>query len=142
MTEEVCNDFIEMYEENLVNLLENSEKTEDDPNVRVDAMVDTVIQARRELDPSLTLKLRSLETMKNYKQFLLSEYKLFSVIDKTKIGPIFAEYLLFTMLSDYEVEDHIDFEVFGDELNIAYQQMPAEYQDLKRIFPWGKLIDF
>lgn len=140
----VRQEFVDMYEENLINEMDakGDNATEDEErSMRVNAMVDAALQVRKDMDPLLATRLKSLENLKDYKQYLLSEFKLFGVVDKSKAGRIFAEYLLFTLLDEFEVDDNIDFDVFGDELDKAYAQMPYEYRDLRRIYPWGVLID-
>lgn len=140
----VRQEFVDMYEENLINEMDakGDDATEDEErSMRVNAMVDAALQVRKDMDPLLATRLKSLENLKDYKQYLLSEFKLFGVVDKSKAGRIFAEYLLFTLLDEFEVDDNIDFDVFGDELDKAYAQMPYEYRDLRRIYPWGVLID-
>ena len=140
----VRQEFVDMYEENLINEMDakGDNATEDEErSMRVNAMVDAALQVRKDMDPLLATRLKSLENLKDYKQYLLSEFKLFGAIDKSKAGRIFAEYLLFTLLDEFEVDDNIDFDVFGDELDKAYAQMPYEYRDLRRIYPWGVLID-
>lgn len=140
----VRQEFVDMYEENLINEMDakGDDATEDEErSMRVNAMVDAALQVRKDMDPLLATRLKSLENLKDYKQYLLSEFKLFGAVDKSKAGRIFAEYLLFTLLDEFEVDDNIDFDVFGDELDKAYAQMPYEYRDLRRIYPWGVLID-
>ncbi len=140
----VRQEFVDMYEENLINEMDakGDNATEDEErSMRVNAMVDAALQVRKDMDPLLATRLKSLENLKDYKQYLLSEFKLFGAVDKSKAGRIFAEYLLFTLLDEFEVDDNIDFDVFGDELDKAYAQMPYEYRDLRRIYPWGVLID-
>ena len=140
----VRQEFIDMYEENLINEMDakGDNATEDEErSMRVNAMVDAALQVRKDMDPLLATRLKSLENLKDYKQYLLSEFKLFGAVNKSKAGRIFAEYLLFTLLDEFEVDDNIDFDVFGDELDKAYAQMPYEYRDLRRIYPWGVLID-
>ena len=48
-------------------------------------------------------------------------------------------------MDEFEAEDVIDFSYLGDELNKAYARIPEDYKetlrDLRRIFPWGNLID-
>lgn len=140
----VRQEFIDMYEENLINEMDakGDDVSEDEERtMRVNAMVDTALQVRKDMDPLLATRLKSLENLKEYKQYLLSEFKLFGAIDKAKVGKIFAEYLLFALLDEFEVDDNVDFDVFGGELDAAYAKMPYEYQDLRRIYPWGVLID-
>lgn len=140
----VRQEFVDMYEENLINEMDakGDDVSEDEErSMRVNAMVDAALQVRKDMDPLLATRLKLLENLKEYKQYLLSEFKLFGAVDKSKAGKIFAEYLLFTLLDEFEVDDNIDFDVFGDELDKAYAQMPYEYQDLRRIYPWGVLID-
>ena len=140
----VRQEFVDMYEENLINEMDakGDNATEDEErSMRVNAMVDAALQVRKDMDPLLATRLKSLENLKDYKQYLLSEFKLFGAVDKSKAGRIFAEYLLFTLLDEFEVDDNIDFDVYGDELDKAYAQMPYEYRDLRRIYPWGVLID-
>lgn len=140
----VRQEFIDMYEENLINEMDakGDDVSEDEERtMRVNAMVDTALQVRKDMDPLLATRLKSLENLKEYKQYLLSEFKLFGAIDKAKVVKIFAEYLLFALLDEFEVDDNIDFDVFGGELDAAYAKMPHEYQDLRRIYPWGVLID-
>lgn len=140
----VCQEFVDMYEENLINEMDakGDDVSEDEERtMRVNAMVDAALQVRKDMDPLLATRLKSLENLKEYKQYLLSEFKLFGAVDKSKAGRIFAEYLLFTLLDEFEVDDNIDFDVFGDELDAAYAKMPPEYRDLRRIYPWGVLID-
>ena len=104
-------------------------------------MVDTAMQVRKDLDPLLAKKLKSLENLKDYKQYLLAEFRIFGFIPKSSTARIFAEYLLLSLLDEFEIEDRIDFEVFGNELNQAFMKMSDDYKDLRRIFPWGQLID-
>lgn len=140
----VCQEFVDMYEENLINEMDakGDDVSEDEERtMRVNAMVDAALQVRKDMDPLLATRLKSLENLKEYKQYLLSEFKLFGAVDKSKAGRIFAEYLLFTLLDEFEVDDNIDFDVFGNELDAAYAKMPPEYRDLRRIYPWGVLID-
>lgn len=140
----VRQEFVDMYEENLINAMDakGDDASEDEERaMRVNAMVDAALQVRKDMDPLLATRLKSLENLKEYKQYLLSEFKLFGAVDKSKAGRIFAEYLLFTLLDEFEVDDNIDFDVFGDELDAAYAKMPPEYRDLRRIYPWGVLID-
>ncbi len=145
LTDPVRQEFIDMYEENLIDLMEksNTEKLseEDERSLRISAMVDTAMQVRKDLDPLLAKKLKSLENLKDYKQYLLAEFRIFGFIPKSSTARIFAEYLLLSLLDEFEIEDRIDFEVFGNELNQAFMKMSDDYKDLRRIFPWGQLID-
>ena len=145
LTDPVRQEFIDMYEETLIDLMEksNTEKLseEDERSLRISAMVDTAMQVRKDLDPLLAKKLKSLENLKDYKQYLLAEFRIFGFIPKSSTARIFAEYLLLSLLDEFEIEDRIDFEVFGNELNQAFMKMSDDYKDLRRIFPWGQLID-
>ena len=145
LTDPVRQEFIDMYEENLIDLMEksNTEKLseEDERSLRISAMVDTAMQVRKDLDPLLAKKLKSLENLKDYKQYLLAEFRIFGFTPKSSTARIFAEYLLLSLLDEFEIEDRIDFEVFGNELNQAFMKMSDDYKDLRRIFPWGQLID-
>ena len=141
----VRQEFIDMYEETLIDLMEKSDEEslseEDERTFRVNAMVDTALHVRKDLDPLLANKLKSLENLKDYKQILLTEFRLFGYVPKSCAARIFAEYLLLSLLDEFEIEDRIDFDVFGNELNKAFNQMTDDYKDLRRIFPWGRLID-
>ena len=145
LTDPVRQEFIDMYEETLIDLMEksNTEKLseEDERSLRISAMVDTAMQVRKDLDPLLAKKLKSLENLKDYKQYLLAEFRIFGFIPKSSTARIFAEYLLLSLLDEFEIEDRIGFEVFGNELNQAFMKMSDDYKDLRRIFPWGQLID-
>ncbi len=144
-TDPVRQEFIDMYEETLIDLMEKSDEAslseEDERTLRINAMVDTALRVRKDLDPLLANKLKSLENLKDYKQILLAEFRLFGYVPKSSVAHIFAEYLLLSLLNEYEIDDRIDFDVFGDELNKAFNQMSDDYKDLRRIFPWGRLID-
>lgn len=141
----VRQEFIDMYEDTLVDLLEkngDAPLTEDaERTMRVNAMVDTALRVRRDMDSLLAAKLKSLENLKDYKQYLMTEFKLFGAVPKSIAARVFAEYLLFSLLDEFEIEDRIDFDVFDGVLNRVYEQMPEEYKDLGRVFPWGHLID-
>jgi len=145
VTDPVRQEFIDMYEETLIDLMEKENKTslseEEDRSLRVNAMVDTALHVRKDLDPLLANKLKSLENLKDYKQILLSEFKILGFIPKASAARVFAEYLLLSLLDEFEIEDRIDFDVFGNELNLAFNQMTDDYKDLRRIFPWGRLLD-
>lgn len=148
MTAEICDpvrqEFIDMYEDSLVDEIESrdSDFTEDDERcMRINAMVDAALSVRKDMDPLLANKLKSLENLRNYKQYLLSEFKLFGAVDKSLTAKLFAEYLLMSLLNEYEIEDRINFDVFGDLLNKAYRKMPSDYQEMRRVFPWGLLVD-
>lgn len=138
----VRQEIIDMYEEEFVSdagddevLTEEKERT-----MRVNAMVEVALRVRKDLDPLLAQKLKTLENLRDYKQYLLAEFKIFGEVEKAKVEPVFAEYLLFSIMDEFEVDEHINFEIF-DALNFAYRKMPAEYRDFGRIFPWGCLID-
>ena len=120
---------------------EESLSEQDGRTLRVNAMVDTALHVRKDLDPLLANKLKSLENLKDYKQILLAEFRLFGHVSKSSAARIFAEYLLLALLDEFVIEDRIDFDVFGNELNKAFNQMTDDYKDLRRIFPWGRLID-
>lgn len=144
----VRQEFADMYEETLVDALEakNGEVSEDEErNLRVDAMVDAAMRVRKDLDPLLANKLKSLENLKDYKQYLFSEFKLLGYVSRHSSARVFAEYLLMSIMDEFEAEDVIDFSYLGDELNKAYARIPEDYKetlrDLRRIFPWGNLID-
>ena len=131
----VRQEFVDMYEENLINEMDakGDNATEDEErSMRVNAMVDAALQVRKDMDPLLATRLKSLENLKDYKQYLLSEFKLFGAVDKSKAGRIFAEYLLFTLLDEFEVDDNIDFDVFGDELDKASLSARADSSSAKR----------
>ena len=141
----VRREFIDMYEETLIDLMEKANETplseEDERTLRINAMVDTALRVRKDMDPLLVNKLKSLENLKDYKQILLSEFKILGFVPKTSAARIFAEYLLLSLLNEFEIEDRIDFDVFGNEINLAFNQMTDDYKDLRRIFPWGRLLD-
>ena len=139
----VRQEFMDMYEETLIDLMEKAEdlSEEDERTLRINAMVDTALRVRKDLDPLLANKLKSLENLKEYKQILLAEFRILGNVSKASAARIFAEYLLLSLLNEFEVEDRIDFDVFGDELNQAFDQMTDDYKDLRRIFPWGRLVD-
>ncbi len=141
----VRQEFIDMYEETLIDLIEKSDESglseETERSLRVNAMVDTALRVRKDLDPLLANKLKSLENLKDYKQYLMSEFRIFGFVSKPSAARIFAEYLLLSLLNEFEVDDRIDFDVFGNEMNLAFSQLPDDYKDLRRIFPWGRLID-
>ena len=138
-------EFMDMYEETLVDLIEKSGKTElsedDERTLRINAMVDTAMNVRKDLDPFLANKLKSLVNLKDYKQILLSEFRIFGYVSKSSVARIFAEYLLMSLLNEYEIEDRIDFDIFGNELNDAFSKMSDDYKELSRVFPWGQLLD-
>lgn len=144
-TDPVRQEFMDMYEETLIDLMEKSNESalseEDERALRVNAMVDTALRVRKDLDPLLANKLKSLENLKDYKQILLAEFRIFGFVSKTSTARIFAEYLLLSLLDEFEIEDRIDFDVFGNELNDAFDQMTDDYKDLRRVFPWGRLLD-
>lgn len=141
----VRQEFIDMYEETLIEALdeaaENDLSEENERSMRVNAMVDVALRVRKDMDPLLASKLKSLENLKDYKQYLLSEFRIFGFVPKASAGRIFAEYLLLSILDEFEVEDRIDFDIFGNDMNAAFSQMTPDYKDLRRIFPWGCLID-
>ena len=141
----VRQEFIDMYEETLIDLMEKSDESdlseESERSLRVNAMVDTALRVRKDMDPLLANKLKSLENLKDYKQYLLAEFRIFGFIPKASAARVFAEYLLLSLLNEFEVNDRIDFEVFGNDMNQAFMQVPDDYKDLRRIFPWGRLID-
>ena len=141
----VRQEFIDMYEETLIDLMEKANEAslseEDERSLRVNAMVDTALHVRKDLDPLLANKLKSLENLKDYKQILLSEFKIFGCVSKASAARIFAEYLLLSLLDEFEIEDRINFDVFGNELDQAFDQMTDDYKDLRRIFPWGRLLN-
>ena len=141
----VRQEFIDMYEETLIDLMEKSDEStlseEDERTLRINAMVDTALRVRKDLDPLLANKLKSLENLKDYKQILLAEFRLFGNIPKASVARIFAEYLLLSLLNEFEIDDRIDFDVFGNELNKAFSEMTDDYKELRRIFPWGRLLD-
>lgn len=144
----VRQEFIDMYEETLVDAMEtkNNDISEDEErNLRIDAMVDVAMRVRKDLDPLLANKLKSLENLKDYKQYLLSEFKLLGFVPRHDSAHVFAEYLLMSIMDEFEAEDIIDFSYLGDELNSAYASAPDDYKgtlrELRRIFPWGNLID-
>ena len=141
----VRQEFIDMYEETLIDLMEKSDESdiseESERSLRVNAMVDTALRVRKDMDPLLANKLKVLENLKDYKQYLMAEFRIFGFIPKGSAARIFAEYLLLSLLNEFEVDDRVDFEVFGNDLNQAFMQMPDDYKDLRRIFPWGRLID-
>ena len=141
----VRQEFIDMYEETLIDLMEKSDESdlseEAERSLRVNAMVDTALNVRKDLDPLLANKLKSLENLKDYKQYLLAEFRILGFIPKASVARIFAEYLLLSLLNDFEVDDRIDFDVFGNDMNQAFMQLPDDFKDLRRIFPWGRLID-
>ena len=132
-TDPVRQEFMDMYESNL--------SEEDERTLRINAMVDTALHVRKDMDSLLANKLKSLENLKDYKQILLTEFRIFGYVSKASSARIFAEYLLLSLLDEFEVEDRIDFDVFGNELNDAFAQMTDDYKDLRRIFPWGRLVD-
>ena len=144
-TDPVRQEFMDMYEETLIDLMEKSDENnlseEDERSLRVNAMVDTALRVRKDLDPLLANKLKSLENLKDYKQILLAEFRILGYVSKASAARIFAEYLLLSLLDEFEVEDRIDFDVFGNELNDAFAQMTDDYKDLRRVFPWGRLLD-
>ena len=144
-TDPVRQEFMDMYEETLIDLMDKSNESalseEDERALRVNAMVDTALRVRKDLDPLLANKLKSLENLKDYKQILLAEFRIFGFVSKTSTARIFAEYLLLSLLDEFEIEDRIDFDVFGNELNDAFDQMTDDYKDLRRVFPWGRLLD-
>lgn len=139
--------FVEMYEENLVAVLETKQPAGEDEErqMRVDAMAMTALRVRKELDTEFAAKMKSLEMKKDMTQFLLAEYKLFGFVPKKQAGQVFAEYLLMTLLDEFEAEDRIDFASLGDALTAAYKAAAPEYQksvpELKRVFKWGALLD-
>ncbi|MGN1078632.1 MAG: hypothetical protein ACI4TE_00500 [Alphaproteobacteria bacterium] len=141
----VRQEFIDMYEETLIDLMEKSDESdlseESERSLRVNAMVDTALHVRKDMDPLLANKLKSLENLKDYKQYLLAEFRIFGFIPKASAARVFAEYLLLSLLNEFEVDDRIDFDVFGNDINRAFMLMPDDYKDLRRIFPWGRLID-
>ncbi len=134
-----------MYEETLIDLMEKSDESalseESERSLRVNAMVDTALHIRKDMDPLLANKLKSLENLKDYKQYLMAEFRIFGFIPKASAARVFAEYLLLSLLNEFEVDDRIDFDVFGNDMNRAFMLMPDDYKDLRRIFPWGRLID-
>ena len=141
----VRQEFIDMYEETLIDLMEKSDESdlseESERSLRVNAMVDTALHIRKDMDPLLANKLKSLENLKDYKQYLMAEFRIFGFIPKASAARVFAEYLLLSLLNEFEVDDRIDFDVFGNDMNQAFMQLPDDYKDLRRIFPWGRLID-
>ena len=145
VTDPVRQEFMDMYEETLIDLMEKSDESdlseEDERALRVNAMVDTALHVRKDLDPLLANKLKSLENLKDYKQILLTEFRILGFVSKTSAARIFAEYLVLSLLDEFEIEDRIDFDVFGNELNEAFNQMTDDYKDLRRVFPWGRLLD-
>ena len=145
VTDPVRQEFMDMYEETLIDLMEKSDESdlseEDERALRVNAMVDTALHVRKDLDPLLANKLKSLENLKDYKQILLAEFRILGFVSKTSAARIFAEYLLLSLLDEFEIEDRIDFDVFGNELNEAFDQMTDDYKELRRVFPWGRLLD-
>ena len=141
----VRQEFMDMYEETLIELIDKSGNSnlseEDERSLRINAMVDTAMNVRKDMDPFLANKLKSLVNLKDYKQILLSEFRILGYVSKASTARLFAEYLLMSLLDEFEVEDRIDFDVFGDELNNAYNQMSDDYKELRRVFPWGQLLD-
>ena len=132
-------EFMDMFEDCLAQAQEGEEP------VILSAMVKAAIKARKELDEEAQSKLKNLETLKNYKQFLMAEYKPFSVLDEDEAAEIFSEYLLFTLLDDEDAEDFIDIEYIKEKLEEGLIKLPAETRaalmDERYAFRWGILLD-
>lgn len=143
----VRQEFMDMYEEAFIEALEKkgdlSEEEEDD--LRVETMIDVAMTVRKKLDPLLATKLKSLESLKDYRQYLFAEFKIFGLVPKSKVAHVFAEYLLLSIMDAFEAEEVIDFDYLGEIVSDVYKNASPEYQaymnDLRRIFPWGRLID-
>ena len=138
--------FADMYEDILASATENKTlSAEEERQARVNAMVETAISIRRQMDPEYAMKLKSLETKKDFTQYLLAEYKLFGFVPKQYAARVFAEYMLMTMLDEFEADDKIDYDFLGEVLNRAFKEAPAEYRktvtELRRVFKWGVLLD-
>lgn len=139
--------FADMYEDTLATAMEAHEPAskEEEQQMRVNAMVETAIAIRRQMDPEYAVKLKSLELKKDFTQFLLAEYKLFGFLPKQYAPRVFAEYMLMTLLDEFEAEDKIDYSFLGEALNAAFKEASPEYQksvaELRRVFKWGFLLD-
>ena len=76
----VRQEFIDMYEENLINEMDakGDDVSEDEERtMRVNAMVDTALQVRKDMDPLLATRLKSLENLKEYNKAVLHFQKHF-----------------------------------------------------------------
>ena len=80
-TDPVRQEFMDMYEETLIDLMEKSDESnlseEDERTLRINAMVDTALHVRKDMDPLLANKLKSLENLKK-SQNLLKRWRVVS----------------------------------------------------------------
>ena len=99
----VRQEFIDMYEETLIDLMEKSDEStlseESERSLRVNAMVDTALHIRKDMDPLLANKLKSLENLKDYKQYLMAEFRIFGSIPQASAARVFAAHILLSLLN-------------------------------------------
>jgi hypothetical protein len=117
---------------------ENEEKT------MLSAMVDSVIDVRKELDEQVRQDLTDLNNLKDFTQFLMLDYKPLLYAEKQELPRFFSEYLLLCLLEKKEAKEVIDYDYLKENFSTCFKNMPEEVKkDLneeKDLFEWSKLV--
>ena len=117
---------------------------EDERALRVVTMADTAMRVRKDLDPELAAKLEKEQFSIDYRDYLNAEFTIFEFAPKSTAARIFSEYLLFSITDEFDAEKIIDFEYLKENINGLYKNVPPDYKGyidgLRRIYPWGRLI--
>ena len=129
-------EFIKMYEHNFSN-------SENQKNI-VDVMVETCVEIRKELDPKIAEELKNLDNQKEFKTFLLAEYKVFNSLPKEEAARVFAEYMLFSLLNNDESENLIDKKHLKEKVEKGLLNLSSDSRNYlieeSELFAWGRLL--
>ena len=140
----VRRELVYMYETSLARGLEGNFSEEDGLILRVVTMVDIAMRVRKGLNPELAAELEEEHFRKDYREYLYNEFKIFEFVLKSKAAQFFAEYLLWSAMDRFDAEKIIDFDYLKENINEAYDNAPSDdralIDDLRRIYPWGSLI--
>ena len=140
----VRKEFAYMYETSLAHEEIDDLSEEDGQILRVLTMVDVTMRVRKDLHPELAAELEKEQFLNSYREYLYGEFKIFEFARKPQAAQFFAEYLLWSTMDKFDAEKIIDFNFLKEKLNEAYNNAPyddkALIDDLRRIYPWGSLI--
>ena len=103
------------------------------------------MSVRKMLNPRLAEELEKDSFLNDYLFFLGNEFKIFNHVPKNKAARVFAEYLLFSMMDGLTSHKEVNFSFLRETINDIYKNASPDIvlhiDELRRVFPWGLLLD-
>jgi|GEM_PF-1964119 len=144
--DDVRQTFMEMYREVLSEGRARKEVSseEDMRDIIHETMILVAMDVRSKANPKLSKKLKKNSFNMEYTGYLFEEFYVLSFSPIQKMEQVFAEYLLLSIMNEFDAAEIIDFGFLRQMLTEACQNASDDEREhiynFRRLYPWGPLI--